>query len=58
MNLDKSEIVTQMIYGDTFSITKKSKKWLKIKVKEDNYKGFIKNKLFKLFTPNKVNTLK
>ena len=31
----KSEIVTQMIYGESFSITKKSKKWLKIKIKED-----------------------
>ena len=39
----KSEIVTQMIYGESFSITKnkKSKKWLKIKIKEDNYKGYI-----------------
>ena len=32
----KSEIVTQMIYGESFSITKKSKKWIKIKIKEDN----------------------
>ena len=29
----KSEIVTQMIYGDSFSVSKKSKKWLKIKAK-------------------------
>ena len=27
----KSEIVTQMIYGESFSISKKSKKWLKVK---------------------------
>ena len=40
----KSEIVTQMIYGDSFSITKKTKKWLKVKVKEDNYIGYIANK--------------
>ena len=25
----KSEVVTQMIYGESFSISKKSKKWLK-----------------------------
>ena len=31
----KSEIVTQMIYGDSFSILKTSKKWLKIKIKEE-----------------------
>ena len=42
----KSEVVTQMIYGDSFSLTKKTKKWLKIKVKEDNYKGYVVNKKF------------
>ena len=42
----KSEIVTQMIYGDSFSISKKSKKWLKIKIKEDGYTGYIKNRKF------------
>ena len=31
----KSEIVTQMIYGDSFSIIRKTKKWLTIKIKED-----------------------
>ena len=30
----KSEIVTQMIYGDSFSISQKNKKWLKIKINE------------------------
>ena len=45
----KSEIVTQMIYGDSFSISKKSKKWLKIKILEDNYKGYIKNKKYSNF---------
>ncbi len=42
----KSEIVTQMIYGDSFSLTKKTKKWLKVKIKEDNYIGYIENKNF------------
>ena len=44
----KSEIVTQMIYGDNFLISKKNKKWLKIKIKEDNYKGYIQNKKFSI----------
>ena len=39
-----TEVVTQMIYGESFSISKKSKKCLKIKIKEDNYKGYILNK--------------
>ena len=56
----KSEIVTQMIFGDNFSITKKNRKWLKIKIKEDGYKGYIKNRKFpKFFEPtHKVHTLK
>ena len=45
----KSEVVTQMIYGESFSISKKSKKWLKIKIKEDNYKGYIQNKKYSNF---------
>jgi cell wall-associated NlpC family hydrolase len=45
----KSEVVTQMIYGESFSISKKLKKWLKVKIKEDNYKGYIKNKKYSNF---------
>ena len=56
----KSEVVTQMIYGDTFSISKRSKKWLKIKIKEDGYNGFVKNRKFSKFTKptHKVNILR
>tara|TARA_B100001057_G_scaffold412023_1_gene427921 strand:+ start:2822 stop:3562 length:741 start_codon:yes stop_codon:yes gene_type:complete len=55
-----SEIVTQMIYGDSFSISKKKRKWLKIKIKEDNYKGYIKNKKFQNFRKptHKITVLK
>ena len=35
-----------MIYGESFSIFRKNKKWLKNKIKEDGYKGYIKNKNF------------
>ena len=44
----KSEIVTQIIYGDSFSLIKKTKRWLKIKIKEDNYKGYILKNQFEL----------
>ena len=56
----KSEIVTQMIYGDSFSISKRSKKWLKIKIKDDGYKGFVKNRKFSKFLKptHKVNILR
>ena len=58
--LVKSEIVTQMIYGESFSIIKKNKKWLKIKIKEDNYVGFIQIKKFHPYikSTHKVHNLK
>ena len=56
----RSEIVTQMIYGDSFSIIKKNNKWLKIKIKEDGYLGFIQNKNYKTYLKptHKINKLK
>ena len=56
----KSEVVTQMLYGESFSIFRRTSKWLKIKIKEDGYKGYIQNKNFlKFFKPShKVSILK
>jgi hypothetical protein len=45
----KSEIVTQMIYGDRFCIINKSSKWIKIKNEEDGYIGYIIKKKFILY---------
>ena len=55
-----SEIVTQMIYGDSFSVSQRNKNWLKIKIKEDGYKGYIKNKKFQNFikSTHKISVLK
>ena len=56
----KTEVVTQMIYGESFSVLRKTKKWLKIKIKEDGYKGYIKNKKFLNFlkSTHKIHNLK
>ena len=56
----KSEMVTQMIYGDSFAISKKTKKWLKIKILDDGYKGYIQNKNLNQFIKptHKVHILK
>ena len=43
----KSEVVTQLLYGDTFKKLKKKGVWIKIRNNKDNYTGFIKNKNFK-----------
>ena len=51
----KSEVVTQLLYGDTFKQLKKNGEWIKIKNDKDNYKGYIKNKKFQ---PNQKNTHK
>ena len=42
----KSEIVTQLLYGDTFKRLKKFGPWIKIKNNSDNYRGYIKYKKF------------
>ena len=48
-----SEVVTQMIYGDSFKIINKKNRWFRIKILEDNYKGFIKEKkFFKFIKPS------
>ena len=43
----KSEVTSQIIYGEKFSILKKNKEWIKIKLNFDNYIGYIKNRKFK-----------
>ena len=42
----KSEVVTQLLYGDNFKKLKQNKLWLKIKSDSDNYIGYIKNRKF------------
>ena len=56
----KSEVTSQILYGEKFKILSKSKGWVKIKTKYDNYTGFIKSQKFlKKFKPtNKVCKLK
>ncbi|MDC0328277.1 C40 family peptidase [Candidatus Pelagibacter sp.] len=42
----KSEITSQILYGEKFSIISKNKSWIKIKTKYDNYIGYIIKKKF------------
>ena len=42
----KSEVVTQLLYGDTFKKLLHEGTWIKIKNDSDNYVGFIKNRKF------------
>ena len=56
----KSEVTSQIIYGEEFKILSKNKSWIKIKTLFDSYKGFIINsKYVEKFSPNyKVSSLK
>ena len=56
----KSEVVTQMLYGENFSIFRRNGRWLKIKIKEDGYKGYVQNKNFSEFLKpsHKISVLK
>jgi len=44
----KSKLETQLLYGESFRIVKKSGSWIKIKNDSDGYKGFIQKKNFTL----------
>ena len=39
----KSEMTSQLLYGETFEILELSENWSYIKMNFDNYKGWIKN---------------
>ena len=41
-NSEKSEITSQILYGENFKIISKSANWLKISSSFDNYRGFIR----------------
>ena len=38
----KSEVISQILYGESFKILLKKKNWIKIKTNFDKYIGFIK----------------
>lgn len=38
---DKSEIVSQVLFGEHFEVIEQNKQWCKIKLFYDNYEGWI-----------------
>ena len=57
----KSEVISQIIYGEKIKIRKIKNRWLKIKTYNDNYSGYIKNEKLKkglkiIFKTNKSKT--
>lgn len=43
---DKSELVSQVLYGDIFKILEQRKSWSRIRLSFDNYEGWIDNKQY------------
>ncbi len=47
---DKSELISQVLFGEHFLILEQNLKWSKIKLAFDDYEGWIDNKQFKKIT--------
>jgi hypothetical protein len=43
---DKSEMISQVLFGENFTVLEKEKYWSKIKISFDAYEGYIDNKQF------------
>ena len=43
---DRSELVSQILYGETFKVLERRKKWSKIRLHFDSYEGWVDNKQF------------
>ena len=43
---DKSELVSQVLYGEGFKVLEKRKKWSRIRIAFDKYEGWIDNKQY------------
>ena len=45
---DKSELTSQVLYGELFKVLEQRKKWSRIRLSYDGYEGWIDNKQFQL----------
>lgn len=54
---DRSEIVSQVLFGEHFEILEKQKQWSKIKLYFDNYEGWVDSKQYQLISKNSFELL-
>ena len=52
---DTSELVSQLLYGETFKIIDQRKKWVKIRCSADDYSGWIDRKQYKPISTEQYN---
>ena len=55
---DSSEMVTQVLYGESFKVLEERKKWSRIRLDFDKYEGWIDNKQFVFLTEESHSQLK
>jgi gamma-D-glutamyl-L-lysine dipeptidyl-peptidase len=54
---DRSEIVSQVLFGEHFSILEKQKQWIKIKLQFDDYEGWVDEKQFQYISEKDYDNL-
>ncbi|MFV7234852.1 NlpC/P60 family protein [Flavobacterium sp. ZB4R12] len=54
---DRSEIVSQVLFGEHFEILEQLKQWSRIKMQYDDYEGWIDSKQFQLISESSFNQL-
>lgn len=54
---DRSEIVSQVLFGEHFTVLEQNKQWSRIKLQFDDYEGWVDEKQFQNITENDFNQL-
>lgn len=54
---DRSEMVNQLLLGDTFTVIERQEKWSRIRCDYDGYEGWVDNKQYREGLPNHHTTL-
>ncbi|SMO47624.1 C40 family peptidase [Solitalea koreensis] len=55
---DKSEMISQLLFGEHFRILEQTEKWSRIKISYDDYEGWIDNKQFQPMNRQEFEVLK
>lgn len=54
---DRSEIVTQLLFGEHYTVLEETPKWIRIKIQGDGYEGWICRKQFSVISESIFNQL-
>lgn len=54
---DRSEIVSQILFGEHFTVLEQNKQWSRVQLQFDNYEGWIDEKQFQIISESDFNQL-